>query len=55
MNHGLSLYLSFPLFRLVSWNLGKWVWACTLRVYKVFTKTGRGPWLREDPALGPLV
>ena len=55
MNHGLSLYLSFPLFRLVSWNLGKWVWACTLRVYKVFTKTGRSHWLREDPALGPLV
>ena len=35
----------FPLFRLVSGNLGRWVWACTLRLYKVFTKTGRGPWL----------
>ena len=42
----------FPLFRLVSGNLGRWVWACTLRLYKVFTKTGRGPWLRGD-CLGP--
>ena len=24
-------------------------------VYKVFTKTSRGPWLRGDSALGPLV
>ena len=44
--------LSFPLFRLVSGNLGRWVWACTLRVYKVFTKTDQGPWLRGD-CLGP--
>ena len=27
----LWLYLSFPLFRLVSENLGRWVWACTLK------------------------
>ena len=53
MNHGLTLYLSFPLFRLVSENLGRWVWALTLRVYEVFTKTGQGPWLRRDSALGP--
>ena len=33
----------------------RWVWACTLRVYKVFRKTGRGPWLRWDSALGPPV
>ena len=52
MNNGLTLYLSFPLFRLVSWNLGRWVWAHTLRVYKVFRKTGQGPWLRGDSALG---
>ena len=45
----------FPLFRLVSGNLGRWVWARTLRVYKVFTKTGWGPWLRGDSALSPLV
>ena len=50
-----DLFLSFPLFRLVSGNLGRWVWARILRVYKVFTKTGWGPWLRGDPALDPLV
>ena len=55
MNHGLTLYLSLPLFRLVSGNLGRSVWAHTLRVYKVFTKTGQGPWLRGDSALGPPV
>ena len=55
MNHGLSLIVSFPLFRLVSGNLGRWVWACTLRVHKVFTRTGQGPWLRGDSALGPPV
>ena len=53
MNHRLTLYLSFPLFRLVSGNLGRWVCAHTLSVYKVFTKTGRGPWLRGDSALDP--
>ena len=53
MNHGLTLIVSlFYLSRLVSRNLGRWVWASTLRVYKVFTKTGRGPWLRGD-CLGP--
>ena len=40
------------MFRLVSGNLGRGVCARTFRVYKVFTKTGRGPWLREDSALG---
>ena len=35
--------------------MGRWVWACTLRVCKVFTKTGWGLWLREDSALGPPV
>ena len=47
MNHRLTLYLSFPLFRLLSGNLRRRVWACTLRVYKVFTKNSWGPWLRE--------
>ena len=55
MNHGLTLYLSFPLFRLVSGNLGRWVLAHTLKVCKIFTKTGWGPWLRGDSALGPPV
>ena len=52
MNHGLTLIVSLPLFRLVSENLGRWVWTHTLRVYKVFSKTGQGPWLRGDSALG---
>ena len=56
MNHGLTLIVSFFSFvRLVSGNFGRWVWACTLRVYKVFGKTGQGPWLRGDSASGPLV
>ena len=38
----------FPLFRLVSGNLGRWVCALTLRVYKVFPKTGWGLWLQEE-------
>ena len=42
-----SIFLS-PLFRLVSRNIIR-------RVYKVFTKAGRGPWLRGDSALGPPV
>ena len=42
----------FPLFRLVSRNLGRWVCARTLRVYKVFTKTGQSPRLKGD-GLGP--
>ena len=40
--------IAFSLFRLVSGNLGRWVWAGTLRVYKVFIKTGQGPWLTGD-------
>ena len=36
-------------------EFGRGVWAHTLRVYKVFTKTGQGPWLRGDSALGPPV
>ena len=53
MNHGLTLYLSLPLFRLVSGNLGRWVWALTLRVYKVFTKTGWGSLANRRLCLGP--
>ena len=40
------------MFRLVSGNLERWVWVRTLKVYKVSTKTGQGPWLRGD-WLGP--
>ena len=45
MNHGLTLIVR---------ELGE-VGLCTVSVYKVFTKTGRGPWLRGDSALDPLV
>ena len=45
----------FLVFGLVSGNLGRWVWAHTLRVYTVFRKTGQGPWLRGDSSLGPKV
>ena len=56
MNHRLTLIISFFSFvQASSGNLGRWVWAQTLRVYKVFIKTGQGPWLRKDSALGPLV
>ena len=54
MNHGLTLIVSFFSFVQTSFTeFGGWLWACTLRVYKVFTKTGWGPWLRGDSALGP--
>ena len=36
--------------RVVSRNVGRWVSASTLRVYKVFIKSGWGPWLRGDSA-----
>ena len=53
MNHRLTLIIPFFSFIHTSFReLGRWVWARTLRVYKVFTKTGQGPWLRGD-CLGP--
>ena len=52
MNHRLTLIVSFFSFVQASFReFG----ACTLRVYKVFRKPGRGPWLRGDSALGLLV
>ena len=50
MNHGLALIVSFFFFVQTSFRE-----PYTLRVFKVFTKTGRGPWLRGDSALGLLV
>ena len=56
MNDRLTLIVSFFSFVQTSFRefgevgLGK-----PYRVYKVFTKTGRGPWLRGDSALGPGV
>ena len=44
MNHKLTLIVSFFSFAQTSFReFGRWVWARTLRVYKVFTKTGWGP------------
>ena len=43
MNHGLTLIVR---------EFGEVGCAHTLRVYKVFTKTGGGPWLRGASALG---
>ena len=47
----LYLPLTFP--RLGLRNLGAGAWAHTLKVYKVFTKVGRGPWLKRKLCLGP--
>ena len=56
MNRGLTLIVSFFSFDQTSFSeFGEVGLGSTLRVYKVFTKTGRGPWLRGDSALGPLV
>ena len=42
-----------PCPRLVSRNVGRWVWAHTLRVYKVSTKTGQGSLAKRRLCLGP--
>ena len=56
MNHGLTLIVSFFSFVQTSFReFGEVGWAHTLRKHNVFTKTGRGPWLRGDSALVPLV
>ena len=49
------LYLSLTFSRLGLRNLGMWAWARTLKVYKVFTKAGQGPWPKSRLCLGPLV
>ena len=51
---GLTFILSFFSFVQTSFREFGEV-ARILRIYKVFTKTGQGPWLRGDSALGPLV
>ena len=47
------LYLPLTFSRLGLRKLGMGAWACTLKVYKVFTKVGRGPWLKRKLFLGP--
>ena len=55
MNHELTLIVSFFSFVPTSFReCGEVGLAHTLRVYKVFRKTGRGPWLRGDSAWGPV-
>ena len=54
MNHRLTLIVSVFSFVQTSFREFEEVGlAHTLRVYKVFRKTGQGPWLRGDSALGP--
>ena len=49
MNHGLTLTVSF--FSFVQTSFRKFGEVYTLRIYKVFTNAGEGPWLRGDSAL----
>ena len=57
MNHKLTLIVSFFSFVQTSFREFREVslGTCILRVYKVFTKTGRSPWLRGDSSLSPPV
>ena len=56
MNHRLTLIVSFFSFVQTSFReFGEVGLGSTLKVYKVSAKTGRGPWLRGDSALGPPV
>ena len=56
MNHELTLIVSFFSFVQTSFReFGEVCLGKPYRVYKVFTKTGRGPWIRGDAALGPPV
>ena len=47
------LYLPWTFSRLGLRNLGMWAWACSLKVYKVFTKVSQCPWLKRKLCLGP--
>ena len=56
MNHRLTLTVSFFSFVQTSFReFGEVGLSNTLKLYKVFTKVGQGPWLRGDSALGPPV
>ena len=53
MNHGCNLIVSpFNIFQARFKEFGDVVLSSTLKVYKIFTKVGQGPWLRGDSALG---
>ena len=56
MNHGCNLIASpFNTFQANFKEFGDVSLSSTLKVYKVLTKVGQGPWLRGDSALGPPV
>ena len=56
MNHGCNLIVSpFNTFQARFKELGDVDLSSTLKVYTIFTKVGRGPWLRGNSALGPPV
>ena len=56
MNHGCDLIVSpFNTFQARFKEFGDVGLSSTLKLYKVFTKVGWGPWLRGDSALGPPV
>ena len=56
MNHGYNLTVSpFNTFQARFKEFGNVGLSSTLQVHKVFTKVGRGPWLRGDSAMGPPV
>ena len=56
VNHGCNLTVSpFNTFQARFKEFGDVGLSSTLKVYKVFTKVGRGPQLRGDSALGPPV
>ena len=58
MNHGCDLIISrFNTFQARFKEFGDVGFSSTyiLKVHKVFTKVGRGSWLRGDSALGPPV
>ena len=53
MNHGCDLIVSpFSTFQARFKEFGDVGLSSTLKIYKVFTKVGQGPWLRGD-CLGP--
>ena len=56
MSHDCNLTVSpFNTFQARFKEFGGVGLSSTLKVYKVFTKFGLGPWLRGDSALGLLV
>ena len=54
MNHGCNLIVSpFNTFQARFKEFGNVGLSSTLKVYKVFTKVGRGPWLKRKVCLRP--